>query len=150
VDIHSGPRGLSTRAPGAAQVAREWLGVGPSLVAITRGSAGTLVLTRAGTLDVAAPATHVADTVGAGDSFMAGLLTALADRRLLGHSSAASLKDIDMHTTSAVVDFAVRCAAITVSRHGADLPHRHDPRPSGNEIVDQRRCGPRVDPSARG
>ena len=57
---------------------------GTGLVIVTRGADGAIAMTRAGMTEVAAPRTHVADTVGAGDSFMAALLASLRRSGLLG------------------------------------------------------------------
>lgn len=107
-------------------MAREWLALGPSIVAITRGAGGAFALTRAGTVDVPARSTLVVDTVGAGDAFMAGLLAALADRDLLGRERTPQLRDIGLAATTEVIEFATRCAAVVVSRRGADPPTRAD------------------------
>jgi fructokinase len=114
----------------AVHVAREWLRYGPSLVVVTRGPAGAHAVTHAGEVAVVAWPTRITDTVGAGDSFTAGLLAALADRDLLGRDRAAALRAIDVETTREVVNFAASCAAVTVSRHGADLPYRHELAPA--------------------
>jgi fructokinase len=63
----------------------------------------------------------VVDTVGAGDTFQAALLTALAERGLL---APAALRTLDAEALRAVLGFAVAAAAITCSRRGADLPRR--------------------------
>jgi fructokinase len=107
-----------------ADVIEAWRESGPALVVATRGSAGADAVTEAGAVHVDAPKTTVADTIGAGDSFMAGLLAALDDRALLGGSHRDSLRVMDAATARDVVAFAARCAAITVSRPGADPPTR--------------------------
>jgi len=63
----------------------------------------------------------VIDTVGAGDTFQAALLTALAERSLL-HADA--LRGLGAPALQAVLQFATRAAASTCSRRGADLPRR--------------------------
>src|SRR5262249_8613739 len=60
----------------------EWVNAmlarGASLVVVTRGTKGALAWHRtAGAIEVGAPAVKVVDTIGAGDSFQAGLLSAL-------------------------------------------------------------------------
>ncbi|CAN5323765.1 carbohydrate kinase [soil metagenome] len=103
-----------------------WLAHGPAMVVLTRGGDGADALAASGHVHVDAPATHVADTIGAGDSFMAGLLAALADRDLLGGDRRDALRGIDTATLTDVVSFAARCAAITVSREGANPPSRDE------------------------
>jgi fructokinase len=63
----------------------------------------------------------VIDTVGAGDTFQAALLTGLAERGLLQRAALASLSADDL---AAVLAFAAQAAAVTCSRRGADLPRR--------------------------
>ncbi len=66
----------------------------------------------------------LADTIGAGDSFMAGLLAALADRDLLGRANGARLHALSRTELGEVLGFAAACAAMTVGRPGADPPRR--------------------------
>ncbi len=114
---------LRSLYPGAdiGQVARHWVERGPALVVITRGAAGAVALTAS--VYVARPTriVTVVDTVGAGDSATAGLLAALAERDLLSSNALTQLTPNDL---TDIVDFALRCAAITVSRAGAAPPTR--------------------------
>ncbi|MFG3054121.1 carbohydrate kinase [Kitasatospora sp. NPDC048239] len=88
-------------------VARRWLDLGPATVAVTRGAQGAFALTSDGRrAEVAAVPVPVADTVGAGDSFMAALLHAR-------HAGA----DLDRSLATAAA-----AAALTVSRAGANPP----------------------------
>ncbi len=73
-----------------ADVQARWLALGPALVVVTRGAEGADALVARGSVHVAAPTTEVADTIGAGDSFMAGLLAALSDLKLLGGDRSAT------------------------------------------------------------
>jgi len=107
-------------------VMASWLALGAGLVVVTRGRDGADALTTGGPVHVAAPRTEVIDTIGAGDSFMSGLLTALSDRDLLGGDGRAALRELPASAVADVVEFAARCAAITVSRPGADPPTRDD------------------------
>ncbi len=65
---------------------------------------------------------RVVDTVGAGDAFTAGLLSALGRADLLGVARRAALHDIDDTTLTDVLAFAARVAAVTCGRRGADPP----------------------------
>ncbi|MGW2250564.1 carbohydrate kinase family protein [Kitasatospora sp. NPDC001660] len=88
-------------------VARRWLALGPAVVAVTLGAAGAVALTADGAREeAAARPVRVADTVGAGDSFMAAFL----------HARAAGTP------LAACLTHAVTAAAVTVSRPGANPP----------------------------
>lgn len=108
------------------EVLRRWLAIGPTLVVATMGADGALAVTGAAQVHKRAPKIEVVDTVGAGDSFMAGLLCALGDHDLLGGARRAALAEIDVPMLTTVVTFALACAAITCSRPGADPPTRRD------------------------
>lgn len=112
-------------APGedVADVLRAWVALGPALVVLTRGGDGALALTASGDeVAVAAPRVNVVDTVGAGDSFMAGLLDGLARAGLLGAERRERLHAVPAGTVRDVLQHAARVAAVTVSRAGADPP----------------------------
>jgi len=108
------------------EVLRLWGQLGPSLVVMTRGRKGVVTWLRSsGELTTAdAPAVKVVDTVGAGDSFMAGLLSGLLEAGLLGDVRARErLRAAALADVRPAIDRALACAAITVSRPGADPPH---------------------------
>src|SRR6478609_3968609 len=106
-----------------AEIAEEWSRSGPSLVVVTHGGDGAFASTSAGArLSVAAPTVQVADTVGAGDSFMGGLIDGLWSAGLLGADRRQALADVDAATVEAVLQRCARIAAITVSRAGANPP----------------------------
>jgi len=110
----------------APEVLRLWGQLGPSLMVMTRGDKGvTIWLSSSGELTSAgAPAVEVVDTVGAGDSFMAGLLSGLLEAGLLGDVPARErLRAAALADVRPAIDRALACAAITVSRPGADPPH---------------------------
>ncbi|QTE28849.1 carbohydrate kinase family protein [Pengzhenrongella sicca] len=107
----------------AADVAARWALGGPALVVVTRGAAGVLAVTSAGLrLEVPAVAVTVADTVGAGDSFMSGLIDGLWTADLLGADRRRALAEIDAATLTAILERSARIAGITVSRPGANPP----------------------------
>ncbi|WP_406018959.1 carbohydrate kinase [Kocuria sp. KSNUG] len=114
--------------------ARAWLDAGVRLVVVTRGAMGPWALSRGTGRDgVTVPAAKVtvADTVGAGDSFMAALLCGLADREILGASGASSLEQLGADEVTALLGYAAAAAGVTVSRSGAQLPTREDLPPGG-------------------
>ena len=94
------------------------------------GKSGSVVSTNPGVsqnavpaLTVTPPPATVVDTIGAGDSFMAGLLAALAERRALGAGRAA-LAALNADDLQACLDFAAATAAITVAHTGPYAPTR--------------------------
>ena len=96
-----------------------WLDHGPRLVIVTRGAEGAVALTPGGTVAVAARPVAVADTVGAGDSFMAATLAWVAEHR---DALDGALGDRVM--LADLLHRAVAAAAITCGRPGADPPSR--------------------------
>lgn len=110
----------------ARGVARQWLELGPAMVVVTRGEMGAFAVTADVAASVPAHSLDVVDTIGAGDSFMAGLLAALDDARLLGRENEARLRAITAAELRQVLDFAARCSGVTVSRPGADPPRRNE------------------------
>lgn len=107
-----------------ADVARRWLALGPALVVVTRGAQGALGVTAAATVSVPARPVEVVDTVGAGDSFMAGLLAALDEAGLVGPENKERLLRVAAAELEDALHFAARCSALTVARLGADPPTR--------------------------
>ncbi|MCL1841407.1 MAG: carbohydrate kinase, partial [Propionibacteriaceae bacterium] len=83
--------------------AQSWLDAGPALVVLTRGAAGTVAFTRTEAMQIAAPDVAVADTVGAGDAFMAGLLHALWQGNLLGAARREQLAALDNATLTGLL-----------------------------------------------
>lgn len=111
--------------------AREWSAQGPALVVVTQGAEGSTAVTSAGLeVHVPAPPVTVADTVGAGDSYMSGLIDALWTAELLGASRRERLQAIDEATLRSAMGWAARIAAITVSRPGANPPTRRELDPT--------------------
>jgi fructokinase len=103
--------------------ARHWLGLGPALVAITRGAEGAVAFTAAGEWEVPGRRTEVIDTVGAGDSFHAAMLAELDRRGLLSRSALASATEGALRP---VLGYAAAAASVTCARRGADLPTAAD------------------------
>lgn len=106
-------------------VLRSWRGKGASLVVMTKGAEGVAAWAGDQTVSRPTQATSVADTIGAGDSFMSGLLVALYRRELLG-GGVDALASLPLAELEACIDFALSCAAVTVSRTGANPPTQKD------------------------
>jgi fructokinase len=92
---------------------------GVSIVLLTKGSQGVTAYTGSEQVDVEAQKVEVVDTIGAGDTFNAGLLSGLNKQAVLNKSA---LKHIKAEQLRTAVEFAVKVAAVTVSRAGANPP----------------------------
>ena len=106
------------------QIAKTWLSLGPSIVAVTMGNQGAFAMCAAGAVRVPAFRVAVVDTVGAGDAFMTGLIDALWSLGLLGAERRPQLARIGVDALTAVVQTAALSSALTVARAGANLPDR--------------------------
>lgn len=116
---------LAWLAPDASAeaFARDWLARGAKLVVVTRGKDGALAFTAKFKCEIPGVQVKVADTIGAGDTFTAGLLASLHVENRLSKPAIAAL---DQERVVAALKFAVRAAAVTVSRPGADPPWAHE------------------------
>jgi fructokinase len=108
----------------ADDVLTDWASRGPALVVLTRGAAGAAARLPSGVeASVGGMIVDVVDTIGAGDTFSAGLLHALSDADLL---SVEGLSAISKHEVEEALQFAVLVSAIACTRAGADPPHLTD------------------------
>jgi len=114
--------------PGAdpLQVAQQWRASGPALVVVTRGGDGAVGVLASGAFEVAAPRIVVADTVGAGDALMAGLLDGLDGAGLLCVDRVEELRTADTARVAPLLSHAVQVAALTCTRPGANPPNREE------------------------
>lgn len=104
-------------------LARTLLAKGPKVVFITEGAQGARAVTTQQSRFVAATPVTVADTVGAGDTFNAGVLAALHRAGALSKSRLAAISDAEL---DAALSLGTRAAAVTVSRAGANPPWSHE------------------------
>lgn len=109
-------------------VVASWRELGPSLTVLTRGGSGSVGFAAGGRVQVAPQKVSVVDTVGAGDTFSAGILDALAHRDLLGADRREQLRALPADDLAAILRRASALAAVTVSRAGANPPWAHELR----------------------
>jgi fructokinase len=115
---------LAWMRPGMSseEALQELVAQGPGLVVITRGAQGVLGATPGGaSVQMPTFAVEMVDTVGAGDSFCAGLLAQLAERDMTTHTS---LTRITTNELSEILRFAAAVAALNCMQAGANPPRR--------------------------
>jgi fructokinase len=104
------------------RVIEGWLEHRCQLVFLTRGGQGATVFSRShGSWSVPACSVKIADTVGAGDTFQAALITWLTEQQL---DSVEGVQRLSREQIDAMLRFAVSAAALTCSKTGPDLPYR--------------------------
>lgn len=92
--------------------------MGPTIVFVTLGERGAKAFTQDGLVaKVGSTSVKVIDTVGAGDTFNAGLLTCLSRGNAL---SKTGLTHITTRNLTSAIEFAVDFASDTATRRGAD------------------------------
>lgn len=116
---------LLSPGTGAAQAVAAFLALGSKAVVLTRGTHGaTLYRAEQEPLSVPAPSVQVVDTIGAGDTFAAGLSVALLERGVGDAQALAALPPQGMQGWEGVLRFAAMAAALNCAREGADPPRR--------------------------
>ena len=110
-------------------VARRWATLGPALVVVTSGAEGSLAVTKRTVIRGDAVSVEVADTVGAGDTFMGALIDGLIAAGAAGHRARQVILSLDGAQLAALLHQCARAAAITVSRPGANPPTRRELEP---------------------
>ena len=113
--------GLLLPGTGIDDFAVRVLAAGVKLVVVTRGAQGAVGWNAQGRVAIDPVRVQVVDTVGAGDTFQAALITWLAERDALAPNA---LNALSCDALRAALQFAARAAAITCSRRGADMPRR--------------------------
>ncbi|OCX66608.1 carbohydrate kinase [Thioclava sp. SK-1] len=113
--------------PGADSIAQKVARLrelGPAMVIVTRGGAGASAWLADGVeIEVIAKKVDVVDTVGAGDTFNAGVLAMLSE---LGCLSKAGLRKLAPEDAIQALENGAKVAAITVSRAGANPPWKSE------------------------
>ena len=105
--------------PGKAinEIIKKWLDVGVELVVVTLGDKGITAYRKSEEISVDAVKVDVADTVGAGDTVGAVLVEAIVDN---------GLDRLTGEVLKTMLNRAVKAAAITVSRTGANPPSKDE------------------------
>lgn len=102
-----------------------------SFLIVTKGSSGAIAYTRdALSVEVSASKVTVVDTVGAGDTFNAGVLVKMDDLNLL---SKLKIRELSRLQLEEILTYSAKVAAITVSRAGANPPR-------ASEVADYNFC----------
>jgi fructokinase len=96
----------------------DWASRGPRFCVATLGGSGAIACLGAERLSVVAPKIDVVDTVGAGDSFMSALLSAMDRDGALGRQDGPPSRE----RLQGWLDFAAKASAITCTRKGSDPP----------------------------
>jgi fructokinase len=101
--------------------ARRLLDVGAQAIVVTAGASHTTIVTAAGEATVEVPAVpgHVVDTIGAGDTFGAGMLAWWS-------AAGAGRADVSIENLAAAVRVGHAAAGVVVTRRGADPPRRDE------------------------
>jgi fructokinase len=95
---------------------------GASLVFVTLGKKGAFVVNKElEIIEVPAKEIEVIDTIGAGDTFAAALITQLLENSWINENELEKLKTTDL---TAILTNCALAATITCSRQGANPPHR--------------------------
>lgn len=93
---------------------------GPSIVILTKGGAGSTAFLKNGQeVHASAVQAAIVDTVGAGDTFNAGVLARLSELGVLNKNGLAA---ISKDAIQSALEFGAEIAAVTVSRAGANPP----------------------------
>ena len=94
------------------------LSLGVGLVVVTAGGGAVRAVSRRFDINVPVPSTPVVDTIGAGDTFDAGMLSWWTDSE--------SPDPFDSDEVIAAIGRGIAAAAVVVGRRGADPPDRSD------------------------
>ncbi|TIV94854.1 MAG: carbohydrate kinase, partial [Mesorhizobium sp.] len=92
-------------------VVRNWLDRGPKLIVVTHGSEGAVGFSKEHKVTVVPQKVKVVDTVGAGDTFNAGILAALHEQGLLTKAAVGGLPEDAIRKA---LELGAKAAAVTV------------------------------------
>ena len=106
-----------------SDLAAEMRALGPAIVLVTEGVDGATAYHEGGIVGVPATEVEVVDTVGAGDTFNAGILASFHEQGVL---TKRALREVSGNEIKAAMRLGSQAAAVTVSRAGADSPWRNE------------------------
>ncbi len=112
IKISDEETGLLTDEKDVKGAAKRLLRLGIKCVIVTKGSEGAYILSQKGEAEIKSKKVTVADTTGAGDSFMGGFLYKLTDANIMPDE----LSDTELRKFG---DFASSVAGFCVSKRGA-------------------------------
>lgn len=104
------------------EVAQQWMDTGAGLVVITDGDQGAHAFSRQGSVFVEAVAVDPrlgGDTIGAGDTFTAGIIKFFSEQGIM---TASQVRDIPLRSLQLAVESGTLLAGETCKRVGADPP----------------------------
>ena len=97
---------------------------GATLVIVTLGKKGAFAINKnLEIVEVSAKGISVIDTIGAGDTFAAALITQLLEHSWVNDNALEKLSKTDL---TEILTNCSMASAITCSRQGANPPHRHE------------------------
>ncbi|MEI6876359.1 MAG: carbohydrate kinase [Spirochaetota bacterium] len=103
----------------AAERPKRLLALGPSLVALTRGAEGALLLTSRHRVELPAFPVEIADTIGAGDTFHAALIHRLEQT---GIRKREDLEALDETMLQGLLAYAIAAASLVCTKVGGEPP----------------------------
>lgn len=110
-----------TPSLGVDEAAQALLERGPQAVVVTAGASHTMIVTEAEQVlvDVPPVSAPIVDTVGAGDTFGAGMIASMS-------SAGVQRRELSMASLLAAVRVGHAAAGVVVTRRGADPPDRSE------------------------
>ncbi|MDR0783601.1 MAG: carbohydrate kinase [Propionibacteriaceae bacterium] len=104
--------------------AQRWVASGPSVVVVTMGGRGAWAVTAESAWHIPADDRYgLVDSVGAGDSFMSGMLHGILTG---GYSEDFAALAADRTSLEQVLNLAMQTSGVTISRAGANPPWLHE------------------------
>ncbi len=111
---------------GLSNLAAELRSLGPAIAIVTEGADGATAYHEGGKVGVPAESVEIVDTVGAGDTFNAGILASFQEQGVL---TKGAIREVSADAIEAAMRLGSRSAAVTVSRAGAASPWRDELSP---------------------